>query len=269
MLFSSFPKFPAFQSFVITMKYTLLAVALVSSAGVSSASASIFARTAQSILSDISSISTNVKALNDALNSYKGDVASAVPVTQAESKLEDSIKQGIADTKGTPGPLSDSDATSVLDAVNSLIPDIIRSVNAFVSKQAGFQKAGLGQIASKDLSSLQSDTSEFADALISIAPSSSVAAASSVKSCIDAAFSSAVAGSTATSCGGVGKATTAPPGPLSSGSSITPTTTSAGSASTVTSANSDFTSPTSSNAAATQHRGALGVILPLVAVLAL
>ncbi|KAH6723785.1 hydrophobic surface binding protein A-domain-containing protein [Leptodontidium sp. 2 PMI_412] len=248
------------------MRYSLLTVVLASSA-----SGSIFARTAQSILSDISTISTNVKALNDAINSYKGDVASAVPVTQAESNLGDAIKQGITDAKGTSEPLSDSDTTSILDAINSLIPEIISSVNAFVGQQAAFEKAGLGDIASKDLNSLQTDTTDFAAALISIAPSPSLAAASSAKSCIDAAFSSAVAGSTATSCGGAAQATTAPAGSSGTSSSSSPTTTSGVLAATTTSARSGSTSPTSTNAAATQNsgRGVLAVILPVVAVFAL
>ncbi|KAG4442210.1 hypothetical protein IFR05_002320 [Cadophora sp. M221] len=248
------------------MKYSLLAIVLASSA-----SGSLFARTAQTILSDISTISTNVKALTDAINSYKGDVTSAVPVTQAESKLDDAIKQGITDVKGTSGPLSDSDTTSILYAINSLIPDIISSVNAFVGQQAAFQKAGLGEVASKDLSSLQTDTTDFADALISIAPSPSLAAASSAKSCIDAVFSSAVAGSTATSCGDATQATTAPAGSSGTSSSSSPTTTSGVLAATTTSASAGSSSPTSTNAAATHNsgRGVLGVILPVVAVLAL
>jgi len=143
------------------------------------------------------------------------------------------------------------DATSILDAVSSLIPNIITSVNAFVGQQTAFQRAGLGEVASNDLSSLQSNTGDFADALISIAPSASQAAASSAKACIDGAFSSAVAGSTATNCGGSAQATTPP---SSSGSSASPTTISGGQAAATTtpasSASTDSAASTSTNAAA-------------------
>ncbi|KAH7377585.1 hydrophobic surface binding protein A-domain-containing protein [Cadophora sp. MPI-SDFR-AT-0126] len=204
----------------------------------------------------------------DHVSSSRGDVVSAVPVTQAESKLENAIKQGTTDAKGT-STLSDSDATSILNAVNSLIPDIISAINAFVGEQAAFQKAGLGEVASNDLSSLQSSTGEFANALISIAPTASQAAASSVKICIDGAFSSVVAGSTATSCGGAAQSTTPP---NSSESSPNPTTISDGQAAATLPARSSANSPTSTstNSAVPSHSVKyLKIALPFAAVLAL
>ena len=51
------------------MKYSVFTLVLAS--GVSASFSSIFARTAQQILSDISTIGDGVKSLTDAINAYK------------------------------------------------------------------------------------------------------------------------------------------------------------------------------------------------------
>jgi hypothetical protein len=204
-----------------TMKYSLilLAAPLV-------ANGAIFQRDAQSILSALSTIGSNLQKLSSSISEFQGQISQSVPIVTAESDLDSSLKSGVSAAQGS-STLSDSDTDSVLSAVNSLIPEIMTAVNLFVSKQPLFSSAGIGGVASTDIVALSSDTNALASALVAIAPTSAMASAASATSCINAAFASAKAGSTASSCGPAATGS----GSSQSGASTPAATTSGGSSS--------------------------------------
>ncbi|KAF8862307.1 hydrophobic surface binding protein-like protein A [Acephala macrosclerotiorum] len=148
-------------------------------------------RDAATILSDISTIDTNVNALTTAANNYNGGILAALPITSAESTLENSIKQGTTDAQAT-SQLSSADAQSIIAAINTLIPDIATSLTAVENKKADFASDGLTSIVLGDLNSLKNDTDAFADALIAIASADTETEAQSQKATIDSDFQAAI-----------------------------------------------------------------------------
>lgn len=237
------------------MKYSALLV-LVS--GASSALGS----TVQDVLSDITTINTNVMGLTSSLNGFNGEISSAVPVTGAESTLQKSLNQGTSDAKGV-SDVSESDGNTVLQAVNSLLPNVIDSLNVFVGKAPMFQSAGLGQVASSDILMLQTGSNNFANALVSVAPTGISAQATAARDCIQAAFSSAIAGSSASSCK-MSAATAVPAAGGSSGSSSSANSATSAAASSATSHSGSMSATTTSRlasatsaaaSAATSHAG--------------
>ncbi|KUJ12066.1 uncharacterized protein LY89DRAFT_220767 [Mollisia scopiformis] len=148
-------------------------------------------RDVNTILSDISTIDSNVKALTTAANNYNGGVLAAIPITSAESTLDKSINQGTSDAQAT-SQLSSADSKSILAAINNLTPDIAASLTAVENKKANFAADGLTSIVQNDLATLKSDTDAFADALIAIASADSKDQATAQKATIDSDFQGAI-----------------------------------------------------------------------------
>ncbi|KAH7356705.1 hydrophobic surface binding protein A-domain-containing protein [Rhexocercosporidium sp. MPI-PUGE-AT-0058] len=149
-------------------------------------------RDAATILSDISTIDSNVKALTATFNNYNGGVFSAFPILGAESKLEDSIKQGTTDAKAS-SQQSSADSKSIIAAIDNLIPDIEASLAAAEKKRAQFAADNLTATVQKDLANLKAETDDFADALIAIASADTKAQGTAQKAKIDSDFDAAIA----------------------------------------------------------------------------
>ncbi|KAH9223535.1 hydrophobic surface binding protein-like protein A [Leptodontidium sp. 2 PMI_412] len=149
-------------------------------------------RDAATILNDISTIDSNVKALTATFNNYNGGVANAIPILNAESKLEDSIKQGTTDAKAS-SQQSSADSKSVIAAIDKLIPDIEASLAAAEKKKAKFAADNLTGTVQKDLATLKSETDDFANALIAIASADTKAQGTAQKTKIDNDFNAAIA----------------------------------------------------------------------------
>ncbi|TVY68748.1 hypothetical protein LSUE1_G006382 [Lachnellula suecica] len=148
-------------------------------------------RDASTILSDISTIDSDVKALTSALNSYSGGLFGALPINTAESNLDDAINQGTKDAQATTQQDS-ADSQMVITAINNLIPDIEAALTATENKKSQLAAAGLTSTIQGDLKTLKTDTDSFSDALIAIASSDTVAQGTSQKATIDADFTSAI-----------------------------------------------------------------------------
>jgi len=149
-------------------------------------------RTASTVLSDISTIDSDVKALTSATNSYDGGLLAAAPVSNDESTLEKDIKQGTSDAQATP-QLSSSDTQATIAQVRSpLTPDVKDALDALVAKKSLFTSAGLKSTVQNDLATLKTDTDSFADALIAIADDGDKSQAMDLKATIDSYFESAV-----------------------------------------------------------------------------
>jgi hypothetical protein len=169
------------KSKLFKMKSTSFVLALAASAN-----AAVVARDAQTILSDISSINTQVQSLTSSVNGYSS-IADAAPLIASEGSLESAIKQGTSDASSA-GSITSADADSVLTAVKSLIPNIVAALNAVLSKSSAFESTGVSSVVSGDITSLSSETDQFAAALVAIAPEDTQAAASAAVACLDAAF---------------------------------------------------------------------------------
>ncbi|KAH7305664.1 hydrophobic surface binding protein A-domain-containing protein [Rhexocercosporidium sp. MPI-PUGE-AT-0058] len=148
-------------------------------------------RTAATIISDVSTINTNVQALTSAANAYTGGISNALKVQQAEQTLDKSIIQAGKDANAT-AALSSADSTKISDAIQSLIPNIDASIKAIEAKKAQFATDGLTQVVLDDFKSLQSNTDKLADRLIIIASSDVKTRAQQQKATIDSYFAAGI-----------------------------------------------------------------------------
>ena len=106
------------------------------------------------ILSDISTIDSNVKSLTSAVNNFNGGLFAALPITTAVSNLEKAINQGT----------SDAQATSQLSSFRLQCdhcghpkphPRIETSLTAVKNKKSQFVSAGLTSSVQNDLATLK------------------------------------------------------------------------------------------------------------------
>ncbi|KAH7377587.1 hydrophobic surface binding protein A-domain-containing protein [Cadophora sp. MPI-SDFR-AT-0126] len=157
--------------------------------------AAILARDAATVLSDIETLNSNTQSLTTAVNSFSG-ISDAAGLIAAESGLSDAINKATTDAKATTS-VSDSEGSSILDAVKNFIPNIVAALNAVVSKDTAFTSAGVQSVVAGDIASLRTEASDFAAALIAAAPEGAKAGGNAAASCIDAAFENAIATKTA------------------------------------------------------------------------
>jgi len=148
-------------------------------------------RETSTILSDIATIDTNVKALTSTVNNYNGGLFGTIPITNAEITLDKSIQQGTRDAQAA-SQLSSEDSNSILAAIQNLSPDIEASLKAVESKKSQFAAAGLTSTVRNDLAQLKTDTDDFANALIAIASADTKTQANAEKTTIDNDFQAAI-----------------------------------------------------------------------------
>jgi hypothetical protein len=113
------------------------------------------------------------------------------PVTNAESTLENSIKQGTSDAQAT-SQLSSAGSNTIIAAVQNLTPDIETALTAVKNKKFQFAAAGLTSTVQKDPASLKSETDDFANALIAIASPDTKDQANAKATKISAEFQDAI-----------------------------------------------------------------------------
>ncbi|ATZ52369.1 hypothetical protein BCIN_08g01140 [Botrytis cinerea B05.10] len=154
--------------------------------------ATIYQRTPATILTDITTIDTNVNALTKAVDNYNGGFFDLLTVSSAESTLETSIKNAATDTANT-SPLSSADSTNILNAINHLIPDIQQALDALVAKKTTFANAGVASTVEGDLANLKKETDTFGKNLLAISSSDVEPKLSATLSTIDNDFTNAEA----------------------------------------------------------------------------
>ncbi|KAF5877709.1 putative hydrophobic surface binding protein a protein [Botrytis fragariae] len=152
--------------------------------------ATIYQRTPATILTDITTIDTNVKALTTAVDNYNGGFFNLLTVSSTESTLETSIKNAAKDAANT-SQLSSADSNSVLDEINHLIPDIQEALNALVAKKSTFANAGVASTVESDLANLKQETDAFGKNLLAISSSDVEPKLSAALSTIDNDFTNA------------------------------------------------------------------------------
>jgi len=125
------------------------------------------------------------------VNNYNGGVFSAIPITNAEISLDNSIKQGTKDAKEAI-QLSSAGSNSIIATIKNLTHDVETSRQAVESKNSQFTAEGLTSIVQNNLSTIKSDTDDFANALIAIAAADTVSQVNAEKTTIDSDFQAAI-----------------------------------------------------------------------------
>ncbi|CAD6444258.1 88ee55e3-7759-4024-a49e-dd0ac489dc56 [Sclerotinia trifoliorum] len=145
---------------MVAIKNVILFISAVSAAAISR-------RTPATILSDITTIDTNVNALTNAVKNYNGGFFGLISVSSTESTLENSIKNAATDASNT-SPLSSADSENIFVEIDNLKPDINEALNALVEKKSTFASAGVDSTVASDLANLKKETDAFGKALLAI-----------------------------------------------------------------------------------------------------
>jgi len=148
---------------------------------------------------DIATISAQVTTLDNDVNAFPasgGSLVAALGIHVVATQLISSLNTGAGDVNAVPLPVSESDASTILNDVEAFEPVIINALAAIITKKPAFQSLPLGgvpAIVKADLNSLNVSTVAFGTALIAAAPADQKANAIAIKAAIDAAFSKAIA----------------------------------------------------------------------------
>ncbi|ETW76169.1 hypothetical protein HETIRDRAFT_27192, partial [Heterobasidion irregulare TC 32-1] len=154
-------------------------------------------RTVAQVESDITGISTQVDALNTAIQAFPtsgGNLVDALGIHTDATNLASAVTTATSDTQATDA-FSEDDGQTILAQVQALEPNIITTLQNLIAKKSGFTSLPVGGVTTlveQDLQTLANDTSAFADALIAKSPADLVDQANTIKSDINAAFSSAI-----------------------------------------------------------------------------
>ncbi|KIJ36350.1 hypothetical protein M422DRAFT_51113 [Sphaerobolus stellatus SS14] len=154
-------------------------------------------RTVAAVETDLGFISGNVTSLNNAINAFTApnNLVAALNIHSGAVALEAAITQGTKDVVAT-GPVSEADATTIINLVKGIQPGIISALTNIVTKKPLFDNttviSGLGSIVKSDLNTLNSDTSAFETALVNAAPADLKANATTIVTAINSAFAAAV-----------------------------------------------------------------------------
>jgi len=158
-----------------------------------------FAATVADVEADLNSISTQVTALDKAVTAFPntgGSLLAALAIHTDAVNLGSAIDKGTTDTKAVPLPISETDGQTILNLVSSFEPTIEHALSQIIAKKPAFQALPIGGIPAlvkQDLSNLSASTNALETALIASAPADLVAAATTLKNNINAAFAQAIA----------------------------------------------------------------------------
>lgn len=85
------------------------------------------------VLLDLGLLGTDFQTLGSLVRSFDGNIANSIPVSDAESAVEDGLVRAISDTDASDA-FSDGDSADVTSALNDLQPNITSAVDDIVSK---------------------------------------------------------------------------------------------------------------------------------------
>lgn len=158
---------------------------------IAAASAAVLPRDAAQSLSDLKTIDSDTNKLTSAINSWNGQVFTAIPINNAESQVESDIKTATSNANGFTA--SSADSANIISYINTTLePDIKKALNALVAKKAQFKSAGLTNTVTGDIKNLQSETSSLSTNLINSASSDQKSAGQAAAAKIQADFTSAL-----------------------------------------------------------------------------
>jgi hypothetical protein len=90
-------------------------------------------RSAATVLTDLSTISSDLATLDTAVQAYAGGVNDALVIAQDENDLDTAINQATTDTKAA-SSFTVSESTSVVSAIATLTPKITSGLSHIAAK---------------------------------------------------------------------------------------------------------------------------------------
>ncbi|KAF8068051.1 hydrophobic surface binding protein A-domain-containing protein [Lyophyllum atratum] len=154
-----------------------------------------FASTVAEVKVDITGLSSQIVALDTAVNQYPvkgGTVADAVPILKAALGLGAAVDKTTADVKAvTPSP-SVADSQNILLLLQAVEPKIKKVLMDTVAKKASFT-ASVAAGVKQDITTLRGKTMDLGNALTAKAPAVLLPQANALKKQIDEDFAVAVA----------------------------------------------------------------------------
>ncbi|KAJ7663635.1 hydrophobic surface binding protein [Mycena rosella] len=155
-------------------------------------------RTVVEVEADITSISTQVTTLDNAIKAFPatgGSLVAALTIHTDATSLETTLNQGTSDLKAT-GALGETVGRIILSAVEAFEPIILDALTQIAAKQPAFAALPIGGIPAlilQDLQTLKTDTVAFANALIADLPADLKAEATTLANNITNGFNTAIA----------------------------------------------------------------------------
>ncbi|KAL9935109.1 hypothetical protein V8E36_006185 [Tilletia maclaganii] len=145
------------------------------------------------VKADVSKIQTSVAKLYGSLLSTSGtSYSEALAIDSASKQLNKDIQAANTDASAV-DTVTTAQAQSLLDILSATYPNVTGSSQRLIELQPAFKKLGVAGIAKSDINAIASSTQTFGATLVSKAPASLQASASSLAANYNAALASAAA----------------------------------------------------------------------------
>ncbi|KAF7970485.1 hypothetical protein HWV62_45328 [Athelia sp. TMB] len=152
-------------------------------------------RTVSQVETDIATIHTQVTSLDTSINAFPnsgGSLNAALAINTASRNLATAINTATTDTKAVTAPVAEGDAKTIIAAVKGFTPTIVDALTNIISKKPSFDALIVADsLVKQDLTSLNTATTAFENALLALAPADLKSEASTLISQINAAFTKA------------------------------------------------------------------------------
>ncbi|KAH8815664.1 hydrophobic surface binding protein A-domain-containing protein [Xylogone sp. PMI_703] len=149
-------------------------------------------RDINTVLADLSQISSDVAAITSIAQTYDGDPFQSITLATQVQTLENDATKATSDTSSSQ-TFTESQAQQLLSSYTSLGPSIIALLNDFIAKASTFASAGLTSLVHDNLVTLQGETDSLFSATEAKVPSDDVSSFASLQTTIDNAFAQAIA----------------------------------------------------------------------------
>ncbi|KAE8442791.1 hypothetical protein EG329_002824 [Mollisiaceae sp. DMI_Dod_QoI] len=148
-------------------------------------------RTAATILSDISNISSGVATLTSDATAFTGGLLQSLALATDVESLESSITTTTSDATSS-STFTDAESDKILAALTTLTPQIVTLLTDLDAKASTVSSAGYTSTVLSALKTLTTDTDALFAALKAKVDSTDAASLVTLQSKVDAAFATAV-----------------------------------------------------------------------------
>ena len=172
-----------------TMHFTsLISTLFISAAAVVSASQ------VDVVINDITALDKDVQSLTANVRAYNGGLIPQIPQLFGLTQVHLATRKGYYDSKTLPSPLSETDATRLIQHVNeTLSVDNPIAVEVLISKKEFFDKAGTSLVIKEGLKILLKDHLDFSYEVLERAPADQLAEGNEVVDVITNALQHGIA----------------------------------------------------------------------------
>jgi len=147
-------------------------------------------RSVSTVLSDLTSISSDVATLTNDATSYTGSLIQSLSLAATVDSLESAITTATSDTTSS-GTFSSTDSDSILAAITTLTPKIVTLLSDLDAKASVVSSAGYTSTVSSALTKLTTDTDALFVALKAAVDSEDATSLATLQATIDTAFATA------------------------------------------------------------------------------